>query len=81
MLMLACKRGRLSLARYLVSRKANIHVSDARGNTPLSVALAYGHLKVASLLRGTQSVVQAVSPRSSDTVVPLSGGISSADPM
>jgi hypothetical protein len=55
LLMLACERGQLKLARYLVSLHANVDAADNSGNTPRSLAAANGHAAVVRFLENTGS--------------------------
>jgi len=47
---MACTRGRLEIAKFLVQRGAEINRHDSRGNTPLILACARGHLDTAKFL-------------------------------
>ena len=51
LLHLAAMEGDLAAVKALVSKGANIHVVDQRGDEPLKIAMMHGHAAVASYLK------------------------------
>ena len=64
----ACSRGKLELAKELVSKGANVNVKSNNGFTSLHRAAQNGHIKLVEFLLGKGV---NPSPKAKDNITPL----------